>query len=182
MKLRDRIKELRRVRASDILPNPANWRTHPKAQQDAMRGIRAEVGIADALLVRETSAGLQIIDGHLRADVAPDSEWPVLVLDVDDKEAAKLLATVNPLAAMAETDPDKLQELLRQIDVDSEALQQMLAEIADETGLQDDGAELVEDEVPTPPDEATTQLGDLWILGNHRLLCGDSSKPEDLDR
>jgi DNA modification methylase len=182
MKLRDRIKELRRVKASDILPNPANWRTHPKAQQDAMRGILAEVGIADALLVRETPAGLQLIDGHLRADVAPDSEWPVLVLDVDDKEAAKLLATVDPLAAMAETDPEKLQELLRQIDVDSEALQQMLAELADEAGLQDDGAEIVEDEVPAPPDEATTQLGDLWILGNHRLLCGDSSKPDDLDR
>jgi hypothetical protein len=182
MKLRDRIKELRRVKASDILPNPANWRTHPKAQQDAMRGILAEVGIADALLVRETPAGLQLIDGHLRADVAPDSEWPVLVLDVDDKEAAKLLATVDPLAAMAETDPEKLQELLRQIDVDSEALQQMLAELADEAGLQDDGAEIVEDEVPAPPDEATTQLGDLWILGNHRLLCGDSSKPDELDR
>ncbi len=182
MKLRDRIKELRRVKASDILPNPANWRTHPKAQQDAMRGILAEVGIADALLVRETPAGLQLIDGHLRADVAPDSEWPVLVLDVDDREAAKLLATVDPLAAMAETDPEKLEELLRQIDTNSEALQQMLAELAAEAGLNNDDGEIVEDEVPLPPDEATTKPGDLWILGDHRLLCGDSSKPEDVDR
>jgi DNA modification methylase len=38
------------------------------------------------------------------------------------------------------------------------------------------------DAVPEPPDEATTQLGDLYILGNHRLLCGDSSKAEDVDR
>jgi DNA modification methylase len=38
------------------------------------------------------------------------------------------------------------------------------------------------DEVPEPPDEAITQPGDLWILGNHRLLCGDSSNPEDVDR
>jgi hypothetical protein len=38
------------------------------------------------------------------------------------------------------------------------------------------------DEVPGPPDEATTRPGDLWILGNHRLACGDSSKPEDVDR
>ena len=36
--------------------------------------------------------------------------------------------------------------------------------------------------MPEPPDEATTQPGDLWMLGNHRLLCGDSSKPEDVDR
>ena len=38
------------------------------------------------------------------------------------------------------------------------------------------------DDIPEPPDEAITQPGDLWILGNHRLLCGDSSKPEDVDR
>jgi hypothetical protein len=58
MKLRDRIKEFRRVKASEILPNPANRRTHPKAQQDALRGILAEVGVADTLLVRETEGGL----------------------------------------------------------------------------------------------------------------------------
>src|SRR4029078_3586805 len=38
------------------------------------------------------------------------------------------------------------------------------------------------DAVPEPPDEPTTRPGDLWILGDHRLLCGDSSKVEDLDR
>jgi DNA modification methylase len=38
------------------------------------------------------------------------------------------------------------------------------------------------DDVPAPPDEATTKTGDLWLLGDHRLLCGDSSKPEDVDR
>ncbi|MFO0083750.1 MAG: ParB N-terminal domain-containing protein, partial [Phycisphaerales bacterium] len=38
------------------------------------------------------------------------------------------------------------------------------------------------DDVPAPPDAATTVPGDIWVLGNHRLICGDSSKPEDLDR
>ena len=58
MQIRDRIKELRRVPASELLPNPKNWRTHPVAQQDALRGVLAEVGYADALIARETPEGL----------------------------------------------------------------------------------------------------------------------------
>jgi len=50
--IRDRIKELRRVRAADPVPNPKNWRRHPKAQADALRGLLAEIGYADALLAR----------------------------------------------------------------------------------------------------------------------------------
>jgi hypothetical protein len=55
--IRDRIRELRRVRAADLLRNPKNWRRHPKAQADALRGLLAEVGYADALLVRELPDG-----------------------------------------------------------------------------------------------------------------------------
>ncbi|MCP4549634.1 MAG: hypothetical protein GY835_24530, partial [bacterium] len=57
MMIRDRIKELRRVKASELRPHPANWRTHPKAQQDALRGVLAEIGYADALLCRELPDG-----------------------------------------------------------------------------------------------------------------------------
>ena len=59
-----------------------------------MRGVLAEIGIADALLARETPEGLMLIDGHLRADVSPDSEWPVLVLGAcggNRSEAARRL-------------------------------------------------------------------------------------------
>src|SRR6187401_3568777 len=105
MQIRDRIRELRRVRAGDLIPNPRNWRTHPKAQQDALRGILAEIGYADALLAREIAdppGGLMLIDGHLRAEVTPDSIVPVLILDVDEAEAIKILTTLDPLAAMAD--------------------------------------------------------------------------------
>jgi hypothetical protein len=128
VKIRDRIRELRRVPASQLLPNPKNWRTHPKAQQDALRGVLAEVGLADAVLARELADGsLMLIDGHLRAETLADAKVPVLVLDVTEAEADKLLATIDPLAAMAEMDGAKFDELLRTVNTSSEALQQMLA-------------------------------------------------------
>ena len=114
MKIRDRIKELRRVRADLLRPNPKNWRTHPPAQRDALRGVLAEVGYADALLARELPDGtLELIDGHLRAETTPQMEVPVLVLDLTDDEAAKLLVLLDPLAAQAETDKDILPSCSR---------------------------------------------------------------------
>ena len=185
MKIRDRIKELRRVKASELHPNPKNWRTHPKQQLDALRGVLAEVGFAGAELARELPDGsLQLIDGHARAEIAGDAEIPVLILDVTESEADKILATFDPLGAMAEADAGKLEELLRDVQTGSEALAEMLAELAEDNGILDSlgDAEVVEDEVPEPPVDPITKPGDLWILGDHRLLCGDSTKAEDVAR
>lgn len=77
--IRDRIKELRRVPASALVRNPKNWRRHPKAQADALRGLLTEVGYSDALLARELPDGrLVLIDGHLRAETTPNSVAPGL--------------------------------------------------------------------------------------------------------
>jgi hypothetical protein len=130
MKIRDRIKSLRRVRAGDLIPNPHNWRTHPQEQQDAIRGVLSEIGYADALLVREVPGGLQLIDGHLRADTTPDQKVPVLVLDLDDAEADKLLTLLDPLGAMAEANKDALETLLAECQTESEAVQMMLDGLA----------------------------------------------------
>jgi ParB-like chromosome segregation protein Spo0J len=130
MKIRDRIKELRRVPASLLRPNPKNWRVHPQSQQDALRGVLAEIGYADALIARELPDGsLELIDGHLRAETTPDHEVPVLVLDVDEKEASKLLALLDPLAGLAETNQDALAELLAGVETESEAIQAVLDQL-----------------------------------------------------
>ena len=134
MKIRDRIIDFRRVRASQLRPHPKNWRTHPAAQQDALRGILAEIGYAGALLARELPDGtLELIDGHLRAETTPDAEVPVLVLDLDDREAAKLLALHDPLAEMAEANQKVLAELLAQVETESDAVQALFDEMLGES-------------------------------------------------
>ena len=134
--IRNRIKELRRVKASELKPSPKNWRTHPDSQRTALEAVLAEVGYADALLARELPDGtLELVDGHLRAELDPDQEVPVLVLDVDEAEAGKILATLDPLTGLAEADEQKLGELLASIETESEGLQAMLDELAESEGI-----------------------------------------------
>ena len=95
---RNRIKALEYVNSADLVAHPGNWRDHPAAQAEALKGVLAEVGIAGALLAYRSDrqgGALVVIDGHLRKDAAPQ-QWPVLVLDVDDAEADYLLATHDP--------------------------------------------------------------------------------------
>ncbi len=177
MQIRDRVKHLRRVKARDLRPNPRNWRTHPQAQADALRGILAEVGFADALIARELEGGqLELIDGHLRAETTPDMEVPVLVLDVTKEEADKLLVSLDPLAAMAEADKDKLEALLKEMKFDSEALAELMSDLAKDHGLMGRLEGVVEDEPPALLPEAVSRVGDLW------LLPGLDGVPERLDQ
>jgi|TARA_R110000764_G_scaffold140206_1_gene228282 methylglyoxal synthase len=126
MVMRDRVKELRRVPASELRANPKNWRTHPPAQEAALKGVLAEIGFADAMIARETEDGLELIDGHLRREVMGDQEVPVLVLDVTEEEADKLLLTYDPLAAMAHADMDSLLALASLAEFESPAVFDML--------------------------------------------------------
>src|ERR1700681_1053607 len=136
MMIRDRIRELRRVRAKDLLANPKNWRVHPKPQAAALRGLLAEVGYADALLARELPDGrLQLIDGHLRAETMPDEEAPVLILNLNEEEAARLLLTLDPLATMAMADSERLSALLDSVRTNDPAIQALLDNLRAQEGL-----------------------------------------------
>jgi ParB-like chromosome segregation protein Spo0J len=146
MKIRDRIKELRRVKAALLRPNPRNWRIHPQDQRDALCGVLAEIGYADALLARELPDGtLELIDGHLRAQTTPEMEVPVLVVDLDDAEAAKLLAVHDPLAAMAQANRGIVEDLLAQVETGNAAVQGLLDRLLEKPDLLDEPA-------PAPPE------------------------------
>jgi len=185
--IRDRIRELVRVPAKDLIPNPKNWRRHPKAQADALRGLLTEIGYADALLGRRLTDGkLMLIDGHLRAETTPDSIVPVLVLDVTDAEADKLLLTLDPLAGLAEADGERVKTLLETVRTESPAVEDLLRRTAGDQVWRQIHPEIF-GEPPPQIDKAGelqkkwgTAIGQLWCIGDHRLLCGDSTKPEDV--
>ncbi len=172
MQIRDRIKELRRVRADSLRPHPKNWRTHPNAQRDALRGVLADVGYADALLARELDDGqLELIDGHLRAETTPDAEVPVLVLDVSAEEADKILLTHDPLAALAGIDQQRVDELQATCEFDHPQVEAMLDGLAQEIAS-------AETERETPRDKPNVDIHEVDIPESYEVVVQCDSEGE----
>jgi len=116
--------------------------------------------------------GLTKVPVHVATDLSPAQVKAYRIADNSTNEIAEWNYDLLPieLAGLQEMEFD-----LGLLGFDSEELQRIMS--GDVTGGLTDP-----DDVPAPPDEAVTQPGDLWILGNHRLLCGDSGNPEDVDR
>jgi DNA modification methylase len=179
--LRNRVKEMRLVKAADLVAHEANWRTHPPDQIRAMRALLKEIGIAGAILTRELPDGrLEVIDGHLRRDLDQRTEWPVLVTDLTAEEARLALLTHDPIAAMAGADKAAMDALLASVHTDSQAIASLLERIAGESAWQalNNPAEVVE--LPAQVDRAAelqakfgTAPGQAWQIGPHKLVCGD---------
>ena len=123
---RDRIQELRRVRAGDLLPDPRNWRRHPEEQVTAVRRVLERIGIADAVIARQTGEGLMLVDGHLRSDLDEEQLLPVLIVDLDEEEAGQVLASLDPLAGMAVADEQALEDLVSSLNDEDDMLMDML--------------------------------------------------------
>ena len=167
-----------------VRPYEHNPRLNDDAVDSVARSIE-EFGFRQPIVVDEDGV---IIIGHTRLKAAQKlglAKVPVHVASGLSPEKIKALRIAdNKTAELAEWDYDLLPiELaeLQEMDFDIDLLgfsKDDLSKLLDpgvQEGLTDP------DDVPEPPDAAITQPGDLWILGNHRLLCGDSSKREDLD-
>jgi hypothetical protein len=122
--------------ASQFIANPSNWRTHPQSQREAMRGALNEVGWVQRVIVNRRTGYL--IDGHERVWEAlqnGDAEVPFVEVDLDEAEEAYVLATLDPIGAMAQADAAKLDELLREVQSGEAGVQAMLAELAEAEGI-----------------------------------------------
>jgi hypothetical protein len=152
----------------------------PPAQVAALRGLLDEIGYVDVLIARKLPDGrLGLIDGHLRRDTTADQEVPVIVLDVTEEEADKILATLGPLAAMAEMDSERIGSLLATVQTNSEAVQELLKRtVGDRRWDLVHPTDVTEIEISPDRAEAlrtkwNVESGQLWQAGPHRIVCGD---------
>jgi DNA modification methylase len=176
----------KRVPIDSLFEDPANARKHGERNLETISNSLRCFGQVESLVVQKSTG--KVIGGNGRLRVMKDLGWDevdIAEVDITDVQSVSLGIALNRTAELAEWDDEILaatlnglaleEGLLEAAGYDEEELAAMLAEI-------DDAAadEVTEDEVPEPPADPITKPGDLWILGRHRLLCGDSTKAEDV--
>jgi hypothetical protein len=163
-----------------LLANPANWRVHPKHQQAALAGSLETVGWVQQVLVNRQTGF--VVDGHARVALAIERDEPsvpILYVDLSPDEERLVLATLDPIAALAGADDGKLGELLAAVSVDDAGLQALLESLVPAPAWV--GRTDPDDAIPLPSDPYVAP-GDLFRLGRHRLLVGDATHPDDVTR
>jgi DNA modification methylase len=174
---RNRIIGYGEVDPEQLLANPLNWRIHSELQQDTIEGMLEEVGIIAPVLVNQTTG--YVVDGHMRVALAikrGQKKMPVVWLDLNADEERKAILTIDPISAMATAHAGNLQELMAATSTDNAAVQALLDDLRKRHVEFDarDGEGLTDpDAVPEIPKSPTTKPGDIWTLGDHRLVCGD---------
>lgn len=114
--IRNRIIASENVSPKDVKKNVLNFRKHPKKQRDALAATLHQIGwIQDVIVNKRTNT---LIDGHLRLQIAIDNKEatiPVKYVDLDEGEEKLALATFDPISALAETEKQTLDALLREL-------------------------------------------------------------------
>ncbi len=166
----------------------APWESNPRKNDAAVEKVADSIkrfGFGSPILARCNG---EVIAGHSRLKAAVRlglDRVPVRFLDLDPADARLLALADNKLGEIAEWDEALLAEILKDFDPADAAIAgfgaaevaDLLAAIAEPEALQGDL-----DVAPDLPSEPIAKLGDLWLLGRHRVLCADSTKPDSLER
>ena len=119
------------VAPDQLLAHPNNWRTHGDFQQQALGGVLDDIGIVQSVIVNKTTGHL--VDGHLRVALAlrrHQPTIPVVYVELTEAEEAEVLATLDPISALAGRDDENLQHVLAQINTDNADVQALLEKIS----------------------------------------------------
>ena len=167
----------------NLTPYSNNARTHSDDQVQQIANSISEFGFVSPILVGSDKT---IIAGHGRLMAAKQlnmAEVPVIVLDhLSEQQRQALVIADNQITLQGGWDEELLAQEIQALDdldfdlellgFDEKELNGLLEPIVDESN---------EDEIPEDSDVVISKLGDLWLLGKHRLLCGDSTKQDDLN-
>ena len=172
------------AQVADLIPYAMNSRTHSEEQVAQIAASIREFGFTNPVLIDEAN---NLIAGHGRVLAARklnlDRVPAVVVTGLDENRRRALVIADNKLALNAEWDQEKLVIELQSMSVDMQQLagfsqDELLALLkpAQVDGLTD------EDAVPDVPEDPVTVLGDVWLLGRHRLMCGDSTSIDAVEK
>lgn len=123
-------------KVEDLLANPLNFRIHPDHQQRALAGSIDDIGFIRSVTVNQRTG--RVVDGHLRVHLALRSgveTLPVEYVDLDEQEEALALLSLDPIAAMAASDREKLSELMGLIESEDERIKEMIETIQAREGV-----------------------------------------------
>jgi DNA modification methylase len=175
---------------SALMPNPNNARTHSKKQVRQIADSIKQFGFVNPVLADENGS---VIAGHgrlLGASTLGMTHVPVITLrGLTDAQKRALMLADNKIAANAGWDRERLAieipELTRQLEIEGLDISLTGFEIPEIDQLMVDFEEDPSDPADhfeEPSSSLVSQTGDLWILGPHRLLCGNARSKENLDR
>jgi DNA modification methylase len=170
------------VLCTDLSLDPANARRHPDPNLEAIKASLRVYRQRKPVVVNRRTGTIEAGNGTLQAALALGwTHLAVVYVDDDPMTAAGFSIADNRTAELAEWDIAALDKLLAEIKTNDPMLDQMLADLAGSIHHVSQG-HTDPDEVPEPPDEPITRQGDLWLLADHMLLCGDAGSAEDVDR
>lgn len=177
---------IEQVKIEKLIPYAKNSRTHSDAQVAQIAASIKEFGFVNPVLIDEAGG---IIAGHGRVMAARKlgiDEVPCIRLDhLNENQKRAYVIADNKLALNAGWDEEMLKLEIKDLELaefdisllgfDAEELENILDEPETTEGLTED------DEVPEPPEDPITVVGDVWVLGKHRLMCGDSTSINAVD-
>ena len=162
--------------------DPANVRKHGEKNLGAIKSSLLRFGQQKPIVV-DAKGIVRAGNGTLAALKALGwKEVRIVRSTLEGSEATAYAIADNRTAELAEWDDDALSQTLAALQIEDEDLALATGFDAKEIDALLAPDEVKEDEVPDPPVDPITKSGDLWILGDHRLLCGDSTKAEDVAR
>jgi DNA modification methylase len=179
---------IKRVPLDSLHLDPSNARVHGEENMAAIEGSLRRFGQAEPIVVQKSTG--RIIGGNGRLVAMRKLGWKecdIVELEIDDLQATALGIALNRSGELATWSNETLSKLLDELRSEdaldgvgytSQDLDELIAEL--QAANPEEHPD--EDHVPEPPEEATSRRGDLWILGDHRLLVGDSASAEDVDR